>query len=371
MRFFIVFIALIISVSIFGNSQTPFAFIKNSVPPAPLAAENFKCWLVSNDVNSSGLCGPVSTTVSPTVNGSPYPYGFSYYCPTAPTTQAWNTGSTAQVCNLFSSSNDNLPLNSGGPLYKQSGSPDLIIEKDVTGLYTSNWNGSNCTNTWYSPPCSTYTNASIASISPTSAITATGAGTAVTINGNNFRAGSTVSIGGSTCTSPTVYKTKINCTTSAHAQGLSNVVVTSPSGGGGNVTLTNGYTYNVANVAVSNQCGSGLAEDSSYLNNIAPISEYGKSFTINEDILGGGGHYYNCVYSKRIYCPSIPAVTSRAVGYTSYILSGGSWAYKVLSPAGTLHYSKTTGSQVIQFNADTGVLKDYDSVTYGTCTIVP
>jgi hypothetical protein len=67
-------------------------------------------------------------------------------------------------------------------------------------------------------------------------------GTVVTITGTGFRAGATVSIGGAAATGVTVVSaTSINATTSAHACGTFNAVVTNTDGQSG--TLTNGFFY--------------------------------------------------------------------------------------------------------------------------------
>jgi hypothetical protein len=67
-------------------------------------------------------------------------------------------------------------------------------------------------------------------------------GTPVAITGTNFVSGATVSIGGAAATGVNVgSSTSITATTSAHAAGTVNVVVTNPGAQSG--TLTNGYTY--------------------------------------------------------------------------------------------------------------------------------
>jgi hypothetical protein len=382
-KFTKVFIALIISVFIFGNSQTPFAFIKTPpVAPPSLIAENIKCW---NDLNTStddGPCGPISTTVAPVItNGfgtysSPYP--FIYYCPTIPSVQSWATGGTAQQCNFLAGANESSTLNSGGPLYKLTGLPDLLLSINTSGLYTSGWNGSSCSVNYSVPNCSYYNNASISSISPSFAITATGAGTSITINGDNFRAGSTVSIGGSSCTSPTIYKTKIYCTTSAHATGLASVVVTSPSGGGGNVTLTNGYNYYVANIA--------FADNATYgplYNFIAPISEYGKTGTLDVEVITGFGFLTQpLTYNKRAYCSILAGVKTAHPINTLVYISYDNFKVRILSPSGMLLWGfpvGTAGAAPGNYNiatyrtATNNALATYDDVTSvaSGCTITP
>ena len=70
----------------------------------------------------------------------------------------------------------------------------------------------------------------------------TGGGTAVTINGTNFVAGATVSIGGAAAGNVNVANsTTISAVTPPHAAGTVNVVVTN--GGGQSGTLANGFTY--------------------------------------------------------------------------------------------------------------------------------
>ena len=67
-------------------------------------------------------------------------------------------------------------------------------------------------------------------------------GTPVTIEGKGFVQGATASFGGSNCTSlQFISVSQLKCTTTAHAVGAVNVVVTNPDTQSG--TLTNGYTY--------------------------------------------------------------------------------------------------------------------------------
>src|SRR6185369_11501260 len=80
----------------------------------------------------------------------------------------------------------------------------------------------------------------VSNITPNSGTTA--GGTPVTINGSAFVSGATVSIGGTAATNVNVVNsTTINATTSAHAAGTVNVVVTNPDLQTG--TLTNGFTF--------------------------------------------------------------------------------------------------------------------------------
>ena len=80
----------------------------------------------------------------------------------------------------------------------------------------------------------------VSAISPPSGTT--NGGTAVTITGTGFRSGATVTLGGTAATNVAVgNSTSITATTTAHAAGAVNVVVTNTDAQSG--TLTNGYTY--------------------------------------------------------------------------------------------------------------------------------
>ena len=80
----------------------------------------------------------------------------------------------------------------------------------------------------------------VSAITPTSGTT--NGGTAVTITGTGFRSGATVSLGGAAATNVSVgNSTSITATTTAHAAGAVNVVVTNTDAQSG--TLSNGYTY--------------------------------------------------------------------------------------------------------------------------------
>lgn len=89
---------------------------------------------------------------------------------------------------------------------------------------------------------------SVTAITPSSG--STSGGSSVTITGNGFLTGATVTIGGSSATSVTVNSaTSITCTTPAHASGATNVVVTNTNTNSG--TLTSGYTYGANPVTVT------------------------------------------------------------------------------------------------------------------------
>jgi hypothetical protein len=80
----------------------------------------------------------------------------------------------------------------------------------------------------------------LTTVSPTTGLT-TG-GTPVTLTGQNFASGATVTFGGAAATSVVVVSaTQITANTPSHAQGSVNVVVTNPDGQRG--TLSSGFTY--------------------------------------------------------------------------------------------------------------------------------
>jgi hypothetical protein len=83
----------------------------------------------------------------------------------------------------------------------------------------------------------------VSSINPTSGPLA--GGTTITITGNDLSGATAVTVGGSACTPITVNNngTELTCTTSAHAAGQADVIVTTP---GGAVTQANGFTYTAA-----------------------------------------------------------------------------------------------------------------------------
>src|SRR5207247_1141599 len=75
--------------------------------------------------------------------------------------------------------------------------------------------------------CFTYVAApTVSSVTPNSGPSA--GGTSLTVNGTGFQAGATVSFGGSALTVSTVSATSIAGTTTAHATGTVDLVVTNP-----------------------------------------------------------------------------------------------------------------------------------------------
>ena len=137
-------------------------------------------------------------------------------------------------------------LNPGNNFNTRLSTPDNNIAEDrvvnVAGTYSATANLQSSSRwimqmvTFRTPPVPALT-----SVSPNSGPT-TG-GTHVTITGNYFAAGATVTIGGVAATKVIIVSaTSITCTTPAHAAaGAVNVVVANPTGVSG--TLTGGFTY--------------------------------------------------------------------------------------------------------------------------------
>ncbi|HLE01618.1 MAG TPA: IPT/TIG domain-containing protein, partial [Bdellovibrionota bacterium] len=70
-------------------------------------------------------------------------------------------------------------------------------------------------------------------------------GTVVTIDGESFMAGATVTVGGASCATPVfVSSTRMTCTTRAHALGLVDVIVTNPNTM--SASLPGGFSYRTA-----------------------------------------------------------------------------------------------------------------------------
>jgi fibronectin type 3 domain-containing protein len=119
----------------------------------------------------------------------------------------------------------------------------------------------------------------VSSIAPTSG--AAVGGTAVTITGTGFTAGVTIKIGGSTCTGPVVgSSTSITCTTSSHAQGSTDIVVTNTDTQKG--TLVNGFGYVAAPTITS------MSPTVGALAGATTITLTGTNFRVGATITVGG-----------------------------------------------------------------------------------
>ncbi len=164
-----------------------------------------------------------------------------------------------------------------------------------------------------------YPTPTVTSITPT--VGHSNGGTMVTIAGTGFVTGATVSIGGVTCTSPTVVSsTSMTCITGARAVGLVNVAVTTSGGTG---TLTNGFTYRGTPVATSiSPTGGALAGGT-------PVTVTGVNFTgvTSVEFVPSGGSFGQYV------CTSLVVVSDTSITCTTPSGSGVVSVY-ALSPMG-------------------------------------
>lgn len=122
----------------------------------------------------------------------------------------------------------------------------------------------------------------VTAISP--AVGPTTGGQAVTISGQNFTGATLVTIGGLTAAIGTVSATTITATTPAHAAGLVDVVVTTPSGSGTGPNLYNYYNPVAALVTVS-----AISPAVGPLVGGQSVTVTGTNFTVNTTSLTIGG----------------------------------------------------------------------------------
>ncbi|MGH9502233.1 MAG: galactose oxidase-like domain-containing protein, partial [Terriglobales bacterium] len=185
----------------------------------------------------------------------------------------------------------------------------------------------------------------VASITPTSG-SATG-GNAVTIAGTGFLAGATVSLGGAAATGVTVVSsTSITATTSAHAAGAVNVVVTNTDSQSG--TLSNGYTYTGTNPAPT---VSAITPNSGTANGGTPGTITGTGFLTGATVEIGGTSASGVTL---VGSTSITATTpAHAAGAVSVVVTNTD------AQSGTLNngytYTTSTGGSItfVQVNAAT------------------
>jgi hypothetical protein len=190
-------------------------------------------------VTASGCSSVSSATTTVTVNANP-----NATITTAATAGSGSTGNVASVANAgagatyaWSITNGSITGGSGtaGITFTAGGAGTLTLQVTVT-------TASGCSDTK-----SANVTVSVA-VSISSVVPATGTpagGTNITINGNGFASGATVTIGGSAATNVVVVNgTTITAKTPAHAAGLVNVVVTNTNAT--TATKTNGYLYAIA-----------------------------------------------------------------------------------------------------------------------------
>jgi hypothetical protein len=131
--------------------------------------------------------------------------------------------------------------------------------------------------------------------------------TSVQVTGTNFASGATVSFGGTAATGVTVLNaTTLNATTSAHAAGAVNVVVTNPDGQ--SATLSGGFTY----VALPTVTGISPGNGSTAGGTVVTIS--GTNFATGASVsLGGTSATGVTVVSATSITASTPAHAAGAV----------------------------------------------------------
>ncbi|MEO5973577.1 MAG: IPT/TIG domain-containing protein, partial [Ilumatobacteraceae bacterium] len=146
----------------------------------------------------------------------------------------------------------------------------------------------------------TYSSApTVKSISPVSGPAA--GGTSVTVDGKDFVAGATVTIGGVAATSVTVSAKSITAVTSAHVAGVVNVVVKNPDTQF--ATLTGKFTYRAAPTVTSISPVSGPVAGGT------SVTIEGKDFVVGAKVTIGGA----AATSVAVSAKSITAVTSAHV----------------------------------------------------------
>ena len=234
----------IISYSITPTLPAGLSFDTNTgiISGTPTATATQANYTVTGNVSGGcgGSCG--QAVVSITVNEQP-PANLSYSQPTV-------------VYPVDVAIISNIPTNTGGPIASYTVSPSLpsgMTINSSTGIISGTPSTTsvaiNYTVTGTNTGGSTtkILNIRVSGLAPAiSSIFPTGGdaggGTPVTLTGNYFRSGATVTVGGVTCTSPVVVSgTQMTCNTGAHASGATNVVVTNPDLQTN--TLTNGYMY--------------------------------------------------------------------------------------------------------------------------------
>jgi hypothetical protein len=187
--------------------------------------------------NAAGCATPntVNVTINPKPNATI----------TAPASvQTSSTGNVASVANAGAGATYAWSV-TGGTLTGGNNTPSITFTAGATpGTLTINvtvTNSSGCSDAKSANVTRTLPVVTVTSIVPNFG-TVTG-GTNVTINGTNFAAGATVTLGGTAATNVVVVSAiKITAKTPAHASGAVNVTVTNTDTSTG--TLTNGYTYN-------------------------------------------------------------------------------------------------------------------------------
>ena len=182
-----------------------------------------RCWLRAQSANGAGIEVAYSVVVGTplTVTASSHTIDVGSVVPTVTGTPSVSgvarTGETCTTTYTSSSTVGSYPTTCSG------GSAPGYVVSYAAGVIT------------VVHPAPTVT-----SVSPSDGPSA--GGTSITITGTGFRAGATVDMGGTPCTSVTVVSaTSVTCTTPARNGGGANVVVTNSDARSG--TLANGFTF--------------------------------------------------------------------------------------------------------------------------------
>ncbi len=129
----------------------------------------------------------------------------------------------------------------------------------------------------------------VSTVSPSSGALA--GGTTLTITGNEFRTGATVTVGGANCSGVTISSpASLTCTTTARAAGLVDIVVTNTDSQSG--TLSNAYTYQAAPTITS------ITPSAGPLSGVTPITITGTGFLTGATVDLGGSPCFGIIVNS-------------------------------------------------------------------------
>ncbi len=156
-------------------------------------------------------------------------------------------------------------------------------------------------------------------------------GTAVTVTGQNFVAGATVTFGGAAVTSVVVNATQITANTPAHAQGSVDVVVTNPDGQ--SATLTGGFAFKAPAPIIT-----AVSPSSGPISGGTAVTVTGQNFVAGATLTFGGAAATSVVASPTKITANTPAHAQGSVSVVvtnpdgqSVTLTGG-FAFKAPAP---------------------------------------
>ncbi len=172
----------------------------------------------------------------------------------------------------------------------------------------------------------------LSTISPTSGKVT--AGIAMTINGTGFVAGAITTMGGATCTAPTITPTQIFCTSPAHAAGVVDVVVTNTDTQ--SATLTASFTYEAAPTVTS------VSPVAGPLNGTNTLTVNGTGFVSGATVTAGGNSCggVSFVNSTQLTC----TLSAHAAGAVSVIATNPDTQTGTLAAAYTYQAAPTVSA---------------------------